>query len=364
MQKNPKLRTIVNKLDNIHAQFRYFDMEVIAGEADFITTCSESDCIFTFDFSKVYWNSRLQREHDRLVDLLAPGSVVVDAMAGVGPFAVPAAKKGCFVLGNDLNPESVKWMRKNRLSNKVEGTLRVTELDGGEFIRQSSRMVWDEPFPPWVSPAELRKRATAARKEREARKKLQEMSIQDGAAAASSTSTPPAPLPAQEQEAQAPLEPQLPQHYIMNLPDSALEFLGSFQGVLSDVASEPQFETILSKTGLPIVHVYCFTRELDFETAQKDICEVSDLDFLLFKRGADLSAPHVTSDRPSHLTSKHSIYTSFAGSRQIRICTASPSGLRARSFLRRGQQHRHLNNFHATLHHARHAPSFCTSLDA
>lgn len=40
-------------------------------------------------------------------------------MAGVGPFAIPAAKKGCFVLGNDLNPESVKWMRENRMVNKV-----------------------------------------------------------------------------------------------------------------------------------------------------------------------------------------------------------------------------------------------------
>lgn len=80
---------------------------------------NESGCTFTFDFSKVYWNSRLQHEHDRLIDILPPGQVVADVMAGVGPFAVPAAKKGCFVLGNDLNPESVKWMRENRVKNKV-----------------------------------------------------------------------------------------------------------------------------------------------------------------------------------------------------------------------------------------------------
>lgn len=80
---------------------------------------SESGCTFTFDFSKVYWNSRLQHEHDRLIDLLPVGSVVADVMAGVGPFAVPAAKKGCYVLGNDLNPESVRWMRENQAKNKV-----------------------------------------------------------------------------------------------------------------------------------------------------------------------------------------------------------------------------------------------------
>ena len=44
-------------------------------------------------------------------------------MAGVGPFAVPAAKKGCSVFGNDLNPESVKWMEVNRVKNKVRQSL-------------------------------------------------------------------------------------------------------------------------------------------------------------------------------------------------------------------------------------------------
>jgi tRNA (guanine37-N1)-methyltransferase len=61
----------------------------------------------------------LAHEHERLVSLFQPGQVVADIMAGVGPFAVPAAKKGVFVLGNDLNPESVKWMRENRVMNKV-----------------------------------------------------------------------------------------------------------------------------------------------------------------------------------------------------------------------------------------------------
>ena len=46
-------------------------------------------------------------------------------MAGVGPFAVPAAKKGCSVFGNDLNPESVKWMEINRVKNKVRQSLSV-----------------------------------------------------------------------------------------------------------------------------------------------------------------------------------------------------------------------------------------------
>lgn len=41
---------------------------------------------------------------------------------------VPAAKQGCFVLGNDLNPEGVKWMRQNRIRNKV-CELRLRDYD-------------------------------------------------------------------------------------------------------------------------------------------------------------------------------------------------------------------------------------------
>lgn len=38
LDKIPSIRTVVNKLSEIHAEYRYFDMEVIAGEADFVAT--------------------------------------------------------------------------------------------------------------------------------------------------------------------------------------------------------------------------------------------------------------------------------------------------------------------------------------
>ena len=45
----------------------------------------------------MYWNSRLETEHKRLVDTFKAGQVVVDVMAGIGPFAIPAAQRGCKV---------------------------------------------------------------------------------------------------------------------------------------------------------------------------------------------------------------------------------------------------------------------------
>ncbi|OCF43865.1 tRNA (guanine37-N1)-methyltransferase [Kwoniella heveanensis CBS 569] len=353
LDKNPGLRTVVNKLDTIHAQYRYFDMEVIAGDKDYITTLNESSCSFTFDFSRVYWNSRLHHEHERLISLFPPNSLVADVMAGVGPFAVPAAKRGSYVLGNDLNPESVKWMRENRVKNHVENNLRVFEQDGAAFIQSAALEAWRNPFKASAGPSktEQRKQAKEARRERERRAKAagtmsenpqaegsttaaskllqttvdaisnvtaslslaasnlagsatmstssatesgtsantdsttsQPSAIAVAAASASASSSAFAPSP-------VPDPPRIIQHFIMNLPDSALTFLGAYRGCFTrllidddfvnqygaDIATSTSDGSAVTEPGrknrleMPLVHVYCFTREVEREKAEPDI---------------------------------------------------------------------------------------------
>jgi tRNA G37 N-methylase Trm5 len=75
----------------------------------------------------VYWNSRLEREHWRLTVTYLHGSstVVCDMMAGIGPFAVPAAQEGCTVYANDLNPDSTRYLAINAVANKVSDHLGI-----------------------------------------------------------------------------------------------------------------------------------------------------------------------------------------------------------------------------------------------
>jgi tRNA (guanine37-N1)-methyltransferase len=56
----------------------------------------------------------------------------------------------------------------------------------------------------------------------------------------------------------------------MNLPASAIEFLGSYRGVYA--GHEDLFAPHTS-TKLPLVHVHCFSYKADDETPRVDICE-------------------------------------------------------------------------------------------
>ena len=142
--KVPQIKTVVNKLDTIHEVFRTFDMELLAGEDRYDVEMTECGCRYKFDFRKVYWNSRLQVEHSRIVEACKEGDVVCDMFAGIGPFALPLAKRGLKVFANDLNPESYRYLLDNMKLNKVE--FKAYNLDGREFVRQLCQEQTEFPF--------------------------------------------------------------------------------------------------------------------------------------------------------------------------------------------------------------------------
>ncbi|XP_060938695.1 tRNA (guanine(37)-N1)-methyltransferase [Limanda limanda] len=135
MDKNPGITCVVNKLNIIDSTYRNFKMEVLAGEENMVAKLKENGVTYEFDFSRVYWNSRLSTEHQRVVQLVTRGDTVFDVFAGVGPFAIPAARVGAKVLANDLNPESYRWLQHNCKLNKVESKVRTFDLDGRAFIQ-------------------------------------------------------------------------------------------------------------------------------------------------------------------------------------------------------------------------------------
>ena len=284
LDKNHAIETVVNKLDTIDNEFRFFQMEVLAGRPDFMVDTHECGCRFRFDFSKVYWNSRLQAEHARLVASFDKEDVVCDGFAGVGPFAIPAAKKGCLgVLSNDLNPASAQSCEENAILNKTQDRIRNYNDDGRRFFRQAVRDVYYDPFKPRT---ELHLSANKAGKK--ARRERQQNMVEPLARADCSVE----PLRSGEQNRASSPTPspalgKFIDHFILNLPASAIDFLDSFQGIyasvwqrpgsskenfMEDLAAYSQARGKADDVRLPMVHCYCFTKSLD--EYEKDICQV------------------------------------------------------------------------------------------
>ena len=83
----------------------------------------------------MYWNSRLEAEHKRVIDMIKPGEILCDAMAGIGPFRYPGGEGGSKVYANDLNPQCARYLRANAMTSKVKNLVKCYNLDARAFMR-------------------------------------------------------------------------------------------------------------------------------------------------------------------------------------------------------------------------------------
>lgn len=126
----------MNKVGTITNEFRVPKFEILAGKDDMVTEVKQYGSTFKLDYSLVYWNSRLEHEHLRLVSQFQAGETICDMFAGIGPFTIPAAQKECVVYANDLNPDSICYLKINAEINKVDHLVYPYNMDARKFISQ------------------------------------------------------------------------------------------------------------------------------------------------------------------------------------------------------------------------------------
>ena len=130
LKTHKNLRTVFAKVGAITGTYRLRELELIAGEQKTITVHKEHGCQYQVDVATAYFSPRLSHEHNRVASIVQKGETVVDLFAGVGPFSVLIAKRNpdVKVYAIDINPEAVKFLKKNIRLNRVDN--RVIPIQG------------------------------------------------------------------------------------------------------------------------------------------------------------------------------------------------------------------------------------------
>lgn len=289
----PRIQTVVNKVGTITNEFRVPKFEILAGKDDMVTEVKQYGSTFKLDYSLVYWNSRLEHEHLRLVSQFQAGETICDMFAGIGPFAIPAAQKECVVYANDLNPDSICYLKINAEINKVDHLVYPYNMDARKFISQLMAVPCngsnakadfserpsgqadgetlskdyevkevqektscniagpdDSSMVAAVSVTSVKRRSESSQEEGEGRS-----AVNDGVSVTGRKKRGPNKrMKGSESLNTKPWEHV--DHVIMNLPASALEFLDAFRGLI---------RRRYWKGSLPWIHCYCFMRASETE---------------------------------------------------------------------------------------------------
>ena len=113
----PATRTVVNKVGEVGGPFRTYQMDLLAGEDDYLVHVVEHGVSLYFDLRNVYWCTRLEGERTYMLENeFQPNQIIADAFCGVGAQLIRAAKKmGCRIVANDLNPGMYMMLCKRLL---------------------------------------------------------------------------------------------------------------------------------------------------------------------------------------------------------------------------------------------------------
>ncbi|XP_044952356.1 tRNA (guanine(37)-N1)-methyltransferase [Hordeum vulgare subsp. vulgare] len=290
----PRIQTVVNKVGAISNEFRVPKFEILAGKSDMVTEVKQYGATFRLDYSLVYWNSRLEHEHIRLVSLFKKGDVICDMFAGIGPFSIPAGQKGCVVYANDLNPDSIHYLKTNAKINKVEDYIFTYNKDARVFMQSLMAVPDPETKPECQFGAanrcseemgssgnehstsngnhndvqEIRQESLDGSSMVNTNAKRRQETSNEGDVACQEDANQTKKRNNKKVKSSGPL-PVKPwehvDHVLMNLPASALQFLDCFSGLI---------QKRYWKGSLPWIHCYCFIRSSESE--ESILCEAQN----------------------------------------------------------------------------------------
>lgn len=120
MAVHKNVKTVLVPLTPVSGEFRVRHFKVLCGENRTTTVYKEHGFRYEMDLEKVYFSPRLSTERKRVIDQVRNYELVVDMFAGVGPFAIPIARRAMHVIAVDKNPYAVEYLKRNIKLNHIE----------------------------------------------------------------------------------------------------------------------------------------------------------------------------------------------------------------------------------------------------
>ncbi len=132
---HPRVKTVLLKQDGLEGEFRVGEYEILYGD-ETETVHTEFGCRYRVDPTKVYFSERFATERERVVSKIDDGEKVLVMFAGVGPFAVLAARNASpsKVVAVEKNPVAVGYLRENVEMNGVQEPVDVHEGDVSDIV--------------------------------------------------------------------------------------------------------------------------------------------------------------------------------------------------------------------------------------
>lgn len=138
LKAHKQTKTVLAKSGAVEGVYRLRAFEVIAGIKNTLTIHKEYGCVYQVDVAKAYFSPRLSSEHNRVASVVDGGETVVDLFAGVGPFAIPVAKRhrNVRVYAVDVNPDAMALLKRNVALNRVEKQVMPILGNARQVIRE------------------------------------------------------------------------------------------------------------------------------------------------------------------------------------------------------------------------------------
>jgi tRNA (guanine37-N1)-methyltransferase len=140
--------SVLNRASKIQGTERVREWDLLAGNTT-EAVHREYGCEFALDLASVYFSPRLATERHRVVEQVSADEQVFDMFAGVGPFVIPAAKRGATAVGVDINETAIEYLRENAQRTGVADSVTAIHGDvrevAGEYEGWADRLVMNLP---------------------------------------------------------------------------------------------------------------------------------------------------------------------------------------------------------------------------